>query len=52
MIYEQKDDWSTLPVGDVQFSSIKSVFWLTISLSAGIPAAFAHSVHDTWVFLE
>lgn len=46
MICEQKDDWSTLPVGDVHFSSLKPVLWLLISLSTVLPAAFAHSVHD------
>lgn len=47
MIYEQKDHWSTLPVEDVHFSCLKSVF-KPISPSPGLPAAFAHSVHDRW----
>lgn len=39
-------------MGDVRFSPIKSVFWLTVSLSAGSPSVFAHSVHDKWGFSE
>lgn len=36
------------PVGDVCFSSLKSVLWFTIFLSSGPPATFAHSLADKW----
>lgn len=41
-----------VPLGDVCFSSLKSVLWFTVPLNSGPPTVVAHSVPDKWAFSE